>query len=185
MDFNKILQIINFIFILVAIYLFILNGPNEFVDLNTIFLGGLLALEVHFFLAYSKKKINPFVIIVCFQMIFYYIMRIATLLYIPYSVVFNRNSITPEDTNYTIIFIIISNLFLFAGLYSKSFLKMSPRLETKKEFDFKVKNIILLFLFAVILGSSNVFGISSVDRIFEVIKLLFLYPTIIIFLTIG
>lgn len=184
MEINKILQIINCIFILVAIYLFKINGPNEFVDWNTIFLGGLLALEVHFFLAYSKKKINPFVIIVCIQLIFYYLMRIATLLYIPFSVVFNRNSISPEDTNYTIIFIIVSNLFLFAGLYSKSFLKPSPRFETNKEFDFKVKNLILLFLFAVLLGGSNIFGISSVDRIFEVIKLLFLNPTIIIFLTI-
>ena len=184
MTLNKILQIINFIFILVAFYLFKIMGSNEFVDGNTIFLGGLLALEIHFFLAYSKKKINPFIIIVCFHLVFYYLMRIVTLIYIPFSVVFNRNSITPEDTNYTLIFIIISNLFLFAGLYSKSYEERFRRPERNKLLDFKIKYVILLFLFASILGGSNIFGVSFLDRIFEVIKLLFLNPTIIIFLTI-
>ena len=184
MNLNRILQIINFLFILIAFYLFKTRGSNEFVDGNTVLLGGFLALEVHLFLAYSKKKINPFVIIVCFQLVFYYLMRIVTLLYLPYSVVFNRNSITPEDTNYTLIFIIISNLFLFAGLYLKSYIERSPRNEKNKQLEFKIKNIILLFLFATLFGGSGVFGVSFLDSIFEVIKLLFLNPTIIIFLTI-
>lgn len=184
MTLNKILQIINFIFISVAIYLYKIMGSNEFIDGNTIFLGVLLALEVHFFLAYSKKKINPFIIIVCFQLVFHYLMRIITLTYIPLSVVFNRNIITSEDTNYTLIFIIISNLFLFAGLYTKSYVESLPKIENNKQLGFNIKNIIFLFLFASLLGGSDIFGVSFLDKIFEIVKLLFLNPTIIIFLTI-
>ena len=184
MTLNKTLQIINFFFILVTLYLYKIRGSNEFIDGNTIFLGVLLALEVHFFLAYSKKKINPFIIIVCFQLVFHYLMRIATLVYNPFSVVLNRNSIISDDTNYTLIFIIISNLFLFAGLYTKSYVESLPKIENNKQLGFNIKNIILLFLFASLLGGSNIFGVSFLDKIFEIVKLLFLNPTIIIFLTI-
>jgi hypothetical protein len=56
--------------------------------------------------------------LLAFDMIFYYAFRIFTLAVYPFSTVFERYQYDAGDSNYALIFIMISNFCIYAGLYA-------------------------------------------------------------------
>lgn len=184
MSFNKILRLINFSLLLFSLYLFNERGENEFINQNTIILGSLLAIQIHTFLVYENRRNVPLLTILCFQLIFYYLMRVISLTFIPFSVVFNRYTITVEDVNFGLFYIILSNLFIFAGIWmalnAKKLRTYGEVLQNKSN----VYKILGFFLLVIILGRPNLLGIALLDRLFDFIKLLFLNPSIILFIII-
>jgi hypothetical protein len=116
-DFNSVLMAINIIVVALLIYVMPDAANNEYIDQRTIMLGILLCAQTHVGLQIERKRRDPFVILFAFTMIFYFSFRIFTLAEFPFSVVFARYSYRPENSNYALVFILIANLFLYAGFF--------------------------------------------------------------------
>ncbi len=116
-DFNSILSGANILFAGFLVYAFAQNGVNEYVDRQTIVLGVVLSVQTHVALWFERRRRDPFVILLSFLTIFYYSLRLLTLTLYPFSVVFDRYSYAASDSNYALTFIIVANLFLYAGFY--------------------------------------------------------------------
>ncbi len=184
MSFNTLLRLVNFLFFLFSLYLFDIKGENEFINLNTIILGGLLALQIHFFLIYEKKRNIPLITLLCFQLIFYYLMRVISLTFIPFSVVFKRFTVTVQDVNFGLTYIIISNLFLFAGICIAVNSNRVRLFQEKVQHKGNVYKILGFLVLAYLMGKPNLLGIAFVDRILDFLKLLFLNSSIVLFIVI-
>ncbi|QQR81387.1 MAG: hypothetical protein IPJ69_04470 [Deltaproteobacteria bacterium] len=122
-DLNTILIVFNLIILILSTYAYFFSSENEYVNQQTFFLGIVVCMQTHFALFLERRSRDPFVIILTYIIIFYYSMRILTLTLYPFSVTFLRfpSSITPQSLNYTVLFIIIANFFLYAGFSAKKF----------------------------------------------------------------
>jgi hypothetical protein len=116
-DFNSILTGANLLVAGFLVYAFAQNGANEYVDRQTIVLGVVLSVQTHVALWFERRRRDPFIILLTFLMIFYYSLRLLTLTLYPFSVVFDRYSYAASDSNYALTFIIVANVFLYAGFY--------------------------------------------------------------------
>ena len=117
-DFNTILVCVNLMFLGASIWLYWQSGENQYVNLQTVIWGGVLALQTHLALYVEKRRREPFIVMIAFTMIFFYLFRIITLTLYPSSVVFERFQFEASDLNYAIRFILAANLFLYAGFYA-------------------------------------------------------------------
>jgi hypothetical protein len=90
---------------------------NPYIDQDTIVLGVLLCVQTHAALVLERRRRDPFIVLLAVEMIVYYSLRIFTLTLYPFSLVFDRYPYGTADSNYALVFIIISNVFLYAGSY--------------------------------------------------------------------
>jgi hypothetical protein len=128
-DFNGVLTGANLLIAATSMFAFRHADGNEYVDQETLVLGVVLCVQTHMALWLEKRRRDPFVILLAFSMIFYYSFRLLTLNLYPFSLVFERYSYSASDSNYALIFIIVANMFLYAGLYLVRFngsLAISP-----------------------------------------------------------
>jgi hypothetical protein len=121
LDFNALLQAANLVVAALLVYALSELEPNEYLDHTGILLGLTLCLQTAGVLLLEKRQRDPFVIMLAFVMIFYFAFRIFTLAVYPYSVVFVRYPYGPGDSSYSLVFILISNVFLYAGLLAVRF----------------------------------------------------------------
>lgn len=118
-DFNSILMGVNLLVAALLVYGFSLLGDdNPYVDAETIILALLLCLQTLIALVVERKRRDPFVIVLAYIMIFYFSLRIFTLVLYPYSDVFPRFPYEVADSNYAMIFILLANTCLYLGLYA-------------------------------------------------------------------
>jgi hypothetical protein len=115
-DFNSVLMGANLLFAALLVFTFSNVGGNEYIDRETVMLGMLLAGQTHIALWFERRRRDPFVILLALAMTFYYQLRLVTLTWDPFSVVFGRYSYDASNTNFALIFIIVANLALYAGL---------------------------------------------------------------------
>ena len=116
-DLNSILRL--FIFIFVTFLLFIkVDEKNQYVNLSTFILGGVLALQNFIFLIFEKLKRNPLLLLLVFQNVFFFMIRILSLNYTDFSTPFEQNNCSATDVHYALIFIFFANISLFLGLIS-------------------------------------------------------------------
>jgi hypothetical protein len=94
---------------------------NDFIDQNTILLGLLLSLQTHLALQIERARRDPFVILLALITIFYFSLRLYTLALYSFSNVFMRYSYGPHDSNFALVFIIIANIFMYAGFFCVRF----------------------------------------------------------------
>jgi hypothetical protein len=122
-DFNTLLKAGNlFVAILLAVaYGLIPEQGTEYADRTTVVLALLLALQTHVVLVLEARRRDPFVLLLAMTLILYYQLRIVTLSLIPFSIVFDRYPYSPADSNFALTFILIANVFLYAGLYCARF----------------------------------------------------------------
>jgi hypothetical protein len=115
---NGILKIFNFFITCLLISAFFSVGikNNPYVDNITLILGLLLALQTHIALKLEKKNSDPFILLIGYLIIFFYELRIFTLVHFPVQDVFLRFDYHPSDTNYALFYILIANLSIFLGL---------------------------------------------------------------------
>jgi len=119
-DFNSLLQILNALVAMLLVYTALNFEPaeNHYMDANTPLLGLLLAVQTQLALSFERRRRDPFLILLCFITTLYYTLRVFTLYLYPESAVFDRFSYGAGDTNYALVFILVANLFMFAGLYA-------------------------------------------------------------------
>ncbi|RTY90323.1 hypothetical protein EKL32_21285 [Flavobacterium sp. GSN2] len=75
-----------------------------------------MSFQIGVFLFLEKRKRDPFVILLCLQMVFYFLLRIVTLLDYSFSNVFTRFVFTANDLNYALVFILVANIVFYVGL---------------------------------------------------------------------
>ena len=162
-DLNSILQFCNILFAILTIITFNAQGGNEYVNKGTVWLGMGLSAEIGLFLFFERGRRDPFVLLLCLQMVFYFIFRVLTLTYNPFSVVFLRYPFTAADLNQALCFIIVSNIVMYLGL---SLNRISHKFDEKEISNIQPRNpylvIVLLGIgyfmaFSYLLG----FGLST------------------------
>jgi hypothetical protein len=116
-DFNGVLTGANLLFAVLFVLTFTNSGGNEYVDQETMLLGIALSVQTHIALWFERRRRDPFVILLALSMTFYYLLRLLTLTWRPVSTVFERYSYDASDTNYALIFILVANIAIYAGLY--------------------------------------------------------------------
>lgn len=116
-DFNSVLKVANVFVAGLLVYVLARDLHNEYVDQETLVLGILLTVQTQIALLLERRHRDPFVILLAFGMIFYYAFRIFTLTLYPFSTVFDRYQFDADDSNYALVFILIANTFIYAGLY--------------------------------------------------------------------
>jgi hypothetical protein len=120
-DFNSVLTGMNLLVACLIVLRISYVQDNDYIDQKTIALGVLLSIQTHLALRLERKRRDPFVILLAFTTIFYFSLRIFTLTVYPFSVVFLRYTYGPEQSNYALMFIIVANVFLYAGFLSVAF----------------------------------------------------------------
>jgi hypothetical protein len=81
-------------------------------------LGVLLSIETHVALLVERKRRDPFVTLLAINTVFFISFRLLTLALFSYSLVFDRYSYSANDSNYALVFILISNAALYGGFYA-------------------------------------------------------------------
>lgn len=178
-DFNTVLKFINIVILILTCYSFSVIDNNPYIDSLTLFLGILLSMQTHLALIYEKVYRNPFIILFTLYMILYFSMRIVTLTIYPQSHVFDRFVYAASDSNFSMIFILISNTFLYFGFfmfkfkntYNKGAIKLLPLS------NFRIYSYILIILIFS-------FGLKSFQGLFGFIHLVFSHKIAIILLLI-
>jgi len=122
-DLNSLLMVSNLIILFLSLIAFTFAQGNRYINQETFALGVILCMQTHIALFVERKRRDPFVILLAYVIIFYYSLRILTLALYPFSVVFERfpSSVNPDNLNFSLLFMIIANAFLYAGFYVKNF----------------------------------------------------------------
>lgn len=115
-DLNSLLLLGNVLICCIGVYLYSTTGGNQYVDVYTVLLLCMFGVQNLSILLYERKKRNPFIAVLMFVTLIYYMGRVITLLYDPWSVTLTQDSFTPNDMNYTLLFILLSNTAIFMGL---------------------------------------------------------------------
>jgi hypothetical protein len=116
-DFNTILSVLNVALAAATLIAYDQVGANAYLDGDAILLSLLLAVQTQIVLFIERRRRNPFVILVTFTLIVYYQLRILTLLLVPFSFVLDRFEYVPADSSLALLFMLVANLFLYAGLF--------------------------------------------------------------------
>lgn len=183
-DLNTLFQIGNFCTCIIAITLYYNVGGNDYVDLNTLCLLWLLGGQNILMLWYEKRKRDPFILILVGMTLVFYMVRIVTLLYIPWSLALNRYPITPNDLNYSLQFIFFSNAVIFLGLIAvrgKIIFREIGYIEEKPANPFL---IIMVLLFLIIFNYFVLMRLEFLGRIASYLSGIFLNVYVLILLTV-
>lgn len=120
-DLNSLLILANAVIATLIVQGWANAGNNQYVDGLTPVLGVLLCAETVLALLLERRSRDPFVTLLAFITTFYFSLRIYTLTLFPFSGVFDRFAYAASDTDYALIFIIIANVFMYAGLRAVPF----------------------------------------------------------------
>lgn len=186
-DLSTLLQVGNLCIGLIAILLYYHLGPNEYVDIYTIYLTCIFSLQNIFMLSYEKKHRDPFLLILILVTTLFYMTRVLSLLYdpnIPFSSALLRYNLDVKDLNYSFLFILIANISIFMGLITaRGKTKFRPLDNT----NFKPGNpltVSLILIFTYFCNYFFIMGIESLGRISSYIGGILLNTGIILLLTI-
>lgn len=176
-DFNLILTFLNVLVTILAVVTFFHVSEAPYINSETIILSGILSIQTHVALAIERRRRDPFVILLAFVLILFFSLRVATLAAYSYSLVFLRFPFTAADLNYALIFIIIANLFLYAGFYKVS-LGKNRKVEssnwsatsTRKAITLLLVTIILDYPLAYLVNPTNIPRIIIFLQVFLVIS---------------
>lgn len=115
-DLTSFLMACNAFMAACILFLCWFTGCNEYVSPYAVHLSIVLAAQNFFFLLSARRRPNPFVVITAFYAIFFYELRVVTLLWDPWSIVFVRNSFSAPDLSAGLLYVIFSNLAIFVGV---------------------------------------------------------------------
>ena len=158
---------------------------NPYVNDRTLLLGVLLCLQTQLALIVERFNRDPFVILLSFVTIFYYELRIFTLSYWGFSDVFGRFPFDAEDTNFALTYMLLANLFIYAGLFSVR-MKGSFGIEAGGWKATSAGRVVLVLLAAIVftyLGAA-LWGVGGMPRVINFIVLL-LSPSMLLMLVLA
>jgi hypothetical protein len=161
----------------------LLDSP--YVNDRTLLLGALLCVQTQLALIVERFNRDPFVILLTFVTIFYYELRVFTLSYWGFSDVFMRYPFDADDTNFALQYMLIANLFLYAGLFSVR-MTASLGVEATGWKATSAGRVVIVLLAAIIftyLGAA-VWGEGGMPRVINFIVLL-LSPSMLLMLVLA
>jgi hypothetical protein len=182
-DFNILLQIANWVILILLWYSYVRNGDGLYVNFNTVLLGTVLSVQIGIFLFFERKKRDPFVLLLCLQMTIYFLLRIVTLITYEFSNVFKRFPFTAENLNHALIFILVANLVFYGGLTINS---LRPSIFTKslKAVPVKTHLVIVLIAIGYFITFYQKIGLGFLERIMVLAQSLFVNLGTMMFMTI-
>lgn len=151
-DLNTLLIIGNFCVCTIAIILFYNKGSNQYVDIYTLILLCTFGAQNLLILLYEKKKRDSFVLLLMIIAFVFYMGRVVTLLYEPWSPSLYRHSATPDDLNYSLIFIMLSNASIFLGLSVAGGNVLKGKSRFTVQYPAKPRNIVIILLLVIAIG---------------------------------
>jgi hypothetical protein len=184
-DFNDLLKTANLVVAILLVFTFWRMGGNEFIDEESIALAILLCIQTHIALRIERRRRDPFVILLAFDMILFYCFRIVTLTIYPYSLAFGRIQFDSGNSNYALIFIFVANTILYTGLYVAGVGK-SPSIDSNGWRATSPVRVILLMLAAIIFAyfSTSYWNEDTIPRGLSFLAL-FLAPGITILMSLS
>lgn len=180
-DLNRILKLFNVGILILLWYSYYQGGEALYVNFNTVLLGTLLSFQIAIFLFFEKRKRDPFVLLLCLQMIFYFLLRILTLYEYSFSVVFLRYPFTVDDLNYSLSFILVANIVFYLGL-SINYSKIQFQREILNFIPKKSVYVLVPLLAGYFFSFYNQIGLGSLSGVINVLNGTILNIAIIIFM---
>ncbi|MHB1193039.1 MAG: hypothetical protein ACYC6F_08315 [Longimicrobiales bacterium] len=116
-DLNRLLVFLNAAIAGGTVLGYLRVGGNPYIDGDTILLALLLTLQTHVALLLERRRRDPFVIVLAYYLVLFFSLRVLTLVLVPFSPVFDRLPYSSADSNFGLLFILLANTFLYAGLY--------------------------------------------------------------------
>ncbi len=163
-DLNSILTLISSLICLIGVGLFYVAGGNKYINGYTIILLLVLGMQNFLMLQYEKKNRDPFIILLVIVTSAFYMLRVVTLLYDPWSVAFNAGSYSPYDLNELLIFISFSNAAIFLGL-SLVAGKIIYKKEDVDKYQVNPCNVITILLMAICVSFFMAYSESFLGRL--------------------
>lgn len=117
-DLNSLLIFANLAIAALLVWAYSRTAGNPYIDQETVVLGLVLCAQTYVALMLERLRRDPLVLLLALEMIAYFSLRILTLAIYPISEVFDRYPYGVSDSNFALIFIIIANFFLYAGLFA-------------------------------------------------------------------
>ena len=153
LDFSSFLAVVNAAIAAGILVLFIYHGTNVYVNAYTVYLCLAFAVQNYFFLLVTKRRPNPFLLLLVMYSVFFYEFRVATLLWEPWSTVLVRSAFAAADLSNGLLYVILANCFIFLGVDTFAENGFEPR---QRE-NFGVVSVwlfppILFFLLGVVLN---------------------------------
>jgi hypothetical protein len=163
-DLNTLVIIANFCVCAIAVILYYSKGGNQYVNAYTVVLLCIFGVQNLLMLSYEKKKRDPFVLILIIMALVFYMGRVVTLLYDPWSLTLARHSSTPDDLNYSLMFVVFSNASIFLGL-SIIKGKITYKKKIPDEYPANPRSVMTILLFAIVMGSYISLAANTIGRI--------------------
>ncbi len=150
---NGILQLCNGVVFCLILFGFFRGevGDHPYIDWLTLVLGLALCLQTQLVLLLERRNPDPFVLIMAYLLTFFYALRIFTLLFYPVQDVFERYSYGPSDSNHALLYMLIANIFLYAGFYQVK-LRGSAEIETASYQPRRPRIGVALFVISLLFG---------------------------------
>lgn len=115
-DLNGILQFANIAIVLLTLYLYALNDDNKYIDNYTIAIFLVFGFQNGMILLWERRSREPLIMILMLTIIPFYMLRVATLLYEPWSVPLIRFPFSPDNMNHALLFIMFCVLSMTIGI---------------------------------------------------------------------
>ena len=183
LNFNRLLSLIAFFN----------TTENIYIDYRVLIITSFIHIQLAYLLNHEKKSSNPFILVLVLVIIFFYLLRIFTLLAdeFHFSLVFNRigtENIGSSDFFYFLLFLFVSIWAIFFGINVAQLNKRNNR----KRFVYditnrKIKKLLVLTLISVvyfIFSGLNIAQVSSVGLFLGLFTSFLNYEVFVILLTI-
>ncbi len=162
-DLNSLLKIANIIICAIGIYLYYKLGSNQYVNEYTIIILCIFCIQNLLILSYEKKRTDPFVLILMIIAVIFYMGRVVTLLYDPWSSILTRYPFTSYDLNYSLIFIMLSNASIVLGLSTGGGKNLNKQNVLTDAYPANPRNVMLILVATIVIGfyirlSSDIIG---------------------------
>jgi len=183
-DLNSLLIFANIVICGTVVYLYGTKDGNTPVNVFTIVLVCIFAMENIGMLSYEKKMNNPFIIILVLVTTVFYMLRVATIIHIPASVSLYEETFVPSanELNYTLTFIFLSNAVMFLGFYlGGKNIATQNKVTCEDDNVPKIRNAIVLILILIFIDFSNVSSTELFGRFTGYIQYIFNRHTILLF----
>jgi len=183
-DLNLLLGIANILICGLCIFLYNIMDDSGLVNIFTIVLVGLFAIENVGMLSYEKRRRNPFIIILVLVVTVFYMTRVASILHIPASASLWGRTLIPSATelNYALIFILLSNAAMFAGFYLAGKYNENRKKILCEGGSFpQMKNAIIIIALVVLVSFFDVLNFELLGRFTGYIKVFLNRNTIFLF----
>jgi hypothetical protein len=184
-DLNDLLTGANLLVAALMVLVFDQTADNPYLDWTTLLLGLLLCAQTQVALWHERRHRDPFVILLASEMIVYYALRLCTITLYPFSFVFDRYAYTPADSNRALVFILIANLWLYAGFYFVKF-RSDQAVTSADRKAVSPGRTVLLLLVAIGVGYSSIhYGVEDAPSSLASLLSLFIEPRTVIMMALA